>query len=131
MKELEKPEASMEHQVKFFWWKYFFESIFGENIFFENIFGSNILFKKNFRENIFLKNIFGKNIFDENIFGNNIFWGKGLHFPLHPLQSTPYIQLPPTLTPCLKLRGGDEGRTNELTDRTEHAMIVPFIYTDI
>ena len=49
---------------------------------------------------------------------------------------TPYYPLPTlntTPTPSyllFEVEGGGRTKRNELTDRTEHAMIVPFIYTD-
>ena len=55
--------------------------------------------------------------FGENIFGNNIFFGKGLHFPSHPMLSTPHIQLPPLL---FEVEGGTKQTKDELTDWTEH-----------
>ena len=86
--------------------------------------------RKHFFEKYFWWDIFDENIFGENIFGNNIFLERDLTFPptSHYLPRTLYIQLPPPLTSYLKLRGG---RTNEVTDWTEHTMIVPFIVLDL
>ena len=112
----------------------FLKNNFDENIF-STIFLAQLILKiflvKIFLAQFFLKiffgeNIFSKNIFGEKFFGINIFLGKGLHYPSH---AHALLYPPPTYNshPCyLKLRGGDE--TNELTDRTEHTMIVPFLY---
>ena len=80
------------------------------------MFGKNIL-----GENIFGKNILGENIFDENIFGPTLLTA---YLPLTYIPT----HFHPLISDFWKWVLHNE--TNKLTDRTEHAMIVPFIYTD-
>ena len=78
-------------------------------------------------------NFFLEIIFGENIFFKNIFWEDNFTFPPKP---TPYYPPPtlntaPALTYLLFEVGGGRNETkNEITDRTEHTMIDPFIYID-
>ena len=76
------------------------------------------------RRNIFDNNIFSENIFGENISGKNIF-----SFP-SPIW-LPYNQPPPLLSSSSVNFEVECDTTNEITDRTEHTMIVPFIVLEL
>ena len=105
--------------MEIIFWKIFFSSnIICKNVIFELFFINNVLFK-----NIFDKNILGENL--TNIFVVKVF----LAFPyLLPTLCCPILNFSPLHQGFLKSSVTD--KRNEITDRTEHAMIVPFIITD-
>ena len=110
---------------------FFLENIFGEKQYFvlkkvlRKYFFEKYFWRKCFDENIFGKNIVHGNILDENILGKNIFFSPFPH--LTAQQTTPTSS---------QLLISDfwswvwHNERNELTDRTEHTMIVPFIVLD-
>ena len=60
------------------------------------------------------------------------FFLVNIFFFLGTLLSLPLPMLPTPSCPLLEVEGGGTNETNEgLTDRTEHAMIAPFIITDV
>ena len=80
-----------------------------------------------FLQIIFCKNIFFRNIFVENIWSENIFGPPIPYYP-PPMYNT---QVATSSYLLFEVEGGGTNETNEgLTDRTEHAMIAPFIITD-
>ena len=80
-----------------------------------------------FFANYFLQKYFFRNIFVENIWSENIFGPPIPYYP-PPMYNT---QVATSSYLLFEVEGGGTNETNEgLTDRTEHAMIAPFIITD-